>query len=75
MDPTGGHQGPPRPVEDTMPEALTFDSGGVPCAAALYRPAPAGAAAPCVVMGHGFCGGCAAASRFSIGPPLWSSSS
>ena len=56
MDPTGGHQDPPRPVEDTMPEALTFDSGGVPCAAALYRPAPAGAAVPCVVMGHGFTG-------------------
>ena len=39
-----------------MPEALTFDSGGVPCAATLYRPPRAGAAEPCVVMGHGFSG-------------------
>ena len=32
---------------------LTFDSGGVDCAAYLYRPAESGVV-PCVVMAHGF---------------------
>jgi fermentation-respiration switch protein FrsA (DUF1100 family) len=32
---------------------LTFDSGGVDCAAYLYRPTTAGEV-PCVVMAHGF---------------------
>jgi fermentation-respiration switch protein FrsA (DUF1100 family) len=32
---------------------LTFDSGGVDCAAYLYRPTAAGEV-PCVVMAHGF---------------------
>lgn len=38
-------------------EDLTFDSGGVPLAAWLYRPAAAeDDAVPCVVMAHGFSG-------------------
>lgn len=33
---------------------LTFDSGGVDCAAYLYRPAATTGRVPCVVMAHGF---------------------
>jgi fermentation-respiration switch protein FrsA (DUF1100 family) len=33
---------------------LTFDSGGVACAAYLYRPSGAGGEVACVVMAHGF---------------------
>lgn len=36
--------------------ATTFRSGGVACAATVYRPRPAPAPAPVVVMGHGFGG-------------------
>ncbi|WP_197502200.1 alpha/beta hydrolase [Mycobacterium sp. E2733] len=32
---------------------MSFESGGVPCAADLYRPAKAGKGLACVVMGHG----------------------
>lgn len=35
---------------------LSFVSGGVTCAARLYRPAGATGRLPCVVMGHGFSG-------------------
>lgn len=35
---------------------LSFVSGGVRCAARLYRPASTAGALPCVVMGHGFSG-------------------
>lgn len=35
---------------------ITFDSGGVTCAAYLYLPDPSSGQAPCVVMAHGFSG-------------------
>lgn len=35
-------------------EDIAFTSGGVRCAAWLYRPPNASGAAPCVVLGHGF---------------------
>lgn len=35
---------------------VTFVSGGVECAAYLYRPDPVIGAVPGVVMGHGFTG-------------------
>ncbi|MCV7075137.1 alpha/beta hydrolase [Mycobacterium szulgai] len=36
-----------------MPEEVFFDSGGVRCAADLYRPESVDGKLPCVVMGHG----------------------
>jgi hypothetical protein len=33
-----------------------FDSGGIACAATLYRPFDTTEDVPCVVMGHGFSG-------------------
>jgi hypothetical protein len=38
-----------------MTESLTFQSHGTRCAATLYLPDGSGPA-PCLVMGHGFCG-------------------
>jgi dienelactone hydrolase len=38
------------------PTEVTFPSGGVLCAADLYRPDGAMGTMPCVVMGHGFSG-------------------
>jgi dienelactone hydrolase len=41
----------------TVRQDVTFESGGVQCAAWLYRPAAAGGAeVPCVVMAHGWSG-------------------
>ncbi|WP_432206562.1 alpha/beta hydrolase, partial [Mycobacterium malmoense] len=37
----------------SVPEEVSFQSGGVRCAGDLYRPATAGDGLACVVMGHG----------------------
>ncbi|ORB74816.1 alpha/beta hydrolase [Mycobacterium scrofulaceum] len=37
----------------SVPEEVSFESGGVQCAGDLYRPAIAGDGLACVVMGHG----------------------
>ena len=38
------------------PIEVSFDSGGVPCAASLYRPTEEQGPVPCLVMGHGTSG-------------------
>jgi protein-S-isoprenylcysteine O-methyltransferase Ste14/fermentation-respiration switch protein FrsA (DUF1100 family) len=49
----GTPRGAPAPAERLD---VAFDSGGVTCAADLYRPPGASAPVPCVVMAHGTAG-------------------
>ena len=47
---------PPAQEQHVEQTEVTFDSGGVACAATLYRPRGVGASLPCVVMAHGTAG-------------------